>query len=340
MLAGCATGGGDVDGSTPGFDGGNSTFDGGSDDMDAGREPPRDSGRITLPDAGPLLDSSFVTSCTGAANGTPCEADRNGCTEGDRCQDGACVPGSPVSCDDAMNCTTDRCVATGFTSYMCTNEASAMTCTIDGTCYANGMTNPASPCQRCNSSMSMSSWTVNAGSACDDGDSCTTGDMCMADGTCSGTGSGDMYEGNNTRASARALTNFGDCADWPEDALRITPSLYPAGDEDWFSFRDSDDSCLLYPRVDLTGIPSGQDYDLCLYYECAGLDLTCASGSASSMGGLQGCCSTASGNANESVRLDPDCDTTDDSGTIYIRVYRFGSAAPVCGTYTLTYGDD
>lgn len=338
-LSSCATGGGNPDGSG-GLDAG-PEGDGGSGRFDAGPPPPRDGGRIRLPDAGPPTDSSFVSSCTSAADGTSCEADRNGCTEGDHCEGGVCVPGAPADCDDGMNCTTDRCMATSFTSYTCMNEVATAVCTIDGTCYSDGMTNPASSCQRCASSMSMSSWTVTAGAGCDDGDSCTSGDMCMADGTCAGSGGGDMYEANDTRTGGRMLGSISDGDSFPAGTLM--PTLYPGGDEDWFIFHDSDDfGSSIFPRVDLSGIPAGQDYDLCAYYDCDGdplLGMGCPSGTASSRDGLSGCCSAASGNANESVRLDPDCDPTDDSGTVYVRVFRF-SGTPVCGAYTLRWGDD
>jgi len=38
----------------------------------------------------------------------PCE-DGNACTEGDRCVHGACIPGTPVVCDDHNPCTDDQC---------------------------------------------------------------------------------------------------------------------------------------------------------------------------------------------------------------------------------------
>ena len=53
-------------------------------------------------------------------DGTSCDADGSGCTEGDACRDGVCVAGVPVSCPPAAaTCELDVCVPLGPTDYRC-----------------------------------------------------------------------------------------------------------------------------------------------------------------------------------------------------------------------------
>ncbi len=128
---------------------------------------------------------------------------------------------------------------------------------------------------------------------------------------------------------------------YPSDMFRR--SLYPASDEDWFSFHDSDTRLgLLYPQVELLDIPAGQNYDLCAYYECDTDDIgvSCSRGTPdTSSDGLRGCCSHSEAAGDELVRLSPSCRTTSESGTVYVRVYRV-SGDPVCSDYTVRWGDN
>lgn len=274
--------------------------DAGEGMADAGR---RDAGRVRLPDAGGPRDGGMPTpmGCVGASDGTPC-SDGDGCTRGDACMAGRCVAGPREACSDGLACTTDVCVSTGADTFRC--EAMPST------------------------------------GGCDDGNACTTDDRCGADGTCSGTPTRDSSEPNDTRASARNLGSVSDTASYP--FRTFTASLHPEGDEDWYRYFDSDDvGGAIYPRVDLRNIPAGSNYDLCAYYQCSSSfnSLSCASGTASTFEGLRGCCSNASGTTAERVRLDPDCSGTDDSGTVFVRVFRV-SGPPTCADYTLDWGDD
>jgi len=179
----------------------------------------------------------------------------------------------------------------------------------------------------------------SAGTSCDDGDSCTSSDVCGGGG-CAGTPRTDSAEPNNTRASATTLSSVSDGDSYP--AGTTSNSLYPLGDEDWYRYHDSDDLfSSIYPRAGLTGLPAGTEYDLCAYFDCdsSGTTVTCTSGTSSTFEGLPGCCSSASGTSDENVRLNPNCSGTDDSGTVYVRVFRFAAAAS-CENYTLLYGDD
>ena len=78
----------------------------------------------------------------------------------------------------------------------------------------------------------------------------------------------DQWEGNETCATVRDL---GDAKE-SEGAVEFGPSLYPAGDVDWFSVTAKEGSKLLpcgfsldqchIVTVQVTGIPEGVDYDL------------------------------------------------------------------------------
>lgn len=263
----------------------------------------RDAGHIQLPGfdgGGTTRDAGAPSGCAGASDGTSCDADADGCTVGDRCMSGECVAGAREDCGGSSACGTATCVST---------SASTFRCDTSGT-----------------------------GGSCDDGDACTTGDACSG-GTCAGTPRIDGSEPNDARASARSLGTVSDSDDYPHAST--TASLYPDGDEDWFRFHDSDDWGAIYPRIDLSNVPAGSDYDLCAYYQCdsSSPSVGCESGTSSTFEGLPGCCSAAGGSASESVRLNPDCSGVDDSGTVYVRVYRYGGSA-TCADYTLAWGDD
>ncbi len=59
-------------------------------------------------------------------------------------------------------------------------------CNIGGTCYPEGVANPANTCEICDSSQSTTSWSFRTGS-CNDGNPCTENDTCRSQsGTCMG----------------------------------------------------------------------------------------------------------------------------------------------------------
>lgn len=183
------------------------------------------------------------------------------------------------------------------------------------------------------------SCTLIAG-ACDDGDACTTGGQCNA-GVCSGVPAVDVYESNDSIATSRFLGTVSDASDYPHATL--TPTLHPGGDVDWFNFRNVDDSGVQAPRADLSGIPAGRDYDLCMYFDCDGggtANVECTNGTAAQSGGRNGCCSRNRGSASESAYFTVDCSgTTDDSGDVFLVVEKFAGAA-TCAPYSLSFGDD
>lgn len=121
-----------------------------------------------------------------AVDGTSCNADSNGCTEGDKCASGACKAGPGQKCNDGLSCTTDTCVSTGASTYSCINDIPITHCVIGGFCFVTTTQNPASPCQTCDPGASQTAWTSKKeGTECNADDSgCTVGDACNSSGGC------------------------------------------------------------------------------------------------------------------------------------------------------------
>lgn len=293
-----------------------------------------DGGRDAGADA--AVDAALSGDCVDMPEGTPCDADGNGCTM-DLCRRGRCVLGGPADCDDGVSCTTDSCVSTGPMTFRCEHPVSGRVCVIEGVCVEDGAANPADGCQACDAER-PNAWSAQTG-PCDDGDACTVGDSC-ATGTCVGTPMLDDYEPNDTRGSAHRLPGVSD-RDSFSSADTIQPSMYPEGDVDWFVYNDSDDfGGSIFPRVELRDIPSGSNYDLCVYVDCESSfnSITCELGM--EVDGMPACCSTRTNNADEIVRIDHDCSGSDDSADIYVAVVQVGGPASCESPYSLTYGDD
>lgn len=90
---------------------------------------------------------------------------------------------SPADCNDGLACTDDDCNA----QKQCVNTLKSGFCKIGNTCYADGASNPASSCQKCDAAAQATTWSpTNEGGSCDDGVDCTHTDICTA-GTCGGT---------------------------------------------------------------------------------------------------------------------------------------------------------
>jgi hypothetical protein len=84
-------------------------------------------------------------------DGTPCD-DGLDCSSEDACLNGSCT-GTASGCDDGLACTLDTCDAKG-----CKHEAANGSCFIEGACYADGETDPASDCQWCEVGTSQTKW--------------------------------------------------------------------------------------------------------------------------------------------------------------------------------------
>lgn len=243
-----------------------------------------------------------------------------------------------ATCNDNLSCTTDYCDGVNG----CQASINSDACLISGVCYSHGQTMPLNQCLMCNSAVSQTTWSYNDGVECDDGDECTTDDRCLG-GVCVGDPILDPFEPNDSMAASVDLgsTNLSD--PFPFDSLNA--NLYPNADPDWFRYYvDDTPDGDVRPRVELSNVPPGTNYNLCAYFECDEeyQDFQCIDGTSVSWNGIPGCCSTNAGSSNEWVHLDPNCGSfinTNDSGTVYIRVYR-GTSAVSCADYTVEWGND
>lgn len=305
-----------------------------------GDDAPTDRDDAGRPDTGPGMDSATPVLDAGRCNeGQPCDADGDGCTM-DTCRRGRCILGTNSACDDGATCTVDECRSTGPMTFECDRRVGANFCAIDSTCYRRDDANPANLCQACRPGEQATAWTRLI-AECDDQNECTSGDSCET-GECIGTPVRDAYEDNPTRGTAARLAGVGDGDDFPSDEVEGT--LFPDGDEDWFVYLDTDQTFgRIYPRVDLQSIPEGTNYELCAFVSCtasATESVECTNGTPTTADGVDGCCSNAASNLDESVRLDHECNGGNDSVEVYVRVRQVDGPAVCRGGYTMLYGDD
>jgi hypothetical protein len=119
-------------------------------------------------------------------------ADSDPCTIGTICEDGTCVGGDPVTCDDGNPCTDDTCesmVGCVFTANTSTCD-DGNACTTADVCAATACAGVQIPCDDgnlctadgCLPATGLCATSPAAGS-CDDGDACTQGEAC-SQGAC------------------------------------------------------------------------------------------------------------------------------------------------------------
>ncbi len=77
------------------------------------------------------------------------------------------------------------CIGSGCGDDRCGGSCGDI-CSIDGSCYVFGETDPQDPCFGCQPNASTYQWSALSGTSCNDGNSCTENDVCSA-GNCSGT---------------------------------------------------------------------------------------------------------------------------------------------------------
>jgi hypothetical protein len=121
--------------------------------------------------------------------GLGCDADGSLCTVGDKCQDGACTPGSVQVCDDVNPCTDDSCDPKAGCEYVASTspcDADGNACTVadvcsNGTCLVgkakvcdDGETCTKDSCDSSNAACVF----VPIPKSCDDANACTKGDAC------------------------------------------------------------------------------------------------------------------------------------------------------------------
>ena len=168
-------------------DAGVAPFDAG--DFDAG---PTDAG---LSDAG--AEDAATDAPPGCLADSDC-ADGDACNGVERCDAGVCLPGTPVSCDDGIGCTVDRCTASA-----CEHTATDAACTVStgGTCDAMfGCQYPT--CTPLNCAGDGCTSAVCRGVVCERTSLCTGGTECCAD-ACVAAGCDD---GNQCTADACGAT--------------------------------------------------------------------------------------------------------------------------------------
>jgi len=129
--------------------------------------------------------------CTHQDNTLPCD-DNSLCTAGDKCFEGACVPGKAVACDDGNPCTDDACNA--LVGCVHTNNSAQCDdfdpCTVTdscsgGMCVGTGLKacDDLNPCTN-DFCVPMAGCSSKPNSApCSDGSVCTVADVCTG-GSC------------------------------------------------------------------------------------------------------------------------------------------------------------
>ena len=174
----------DDDASIPGLDAASDDAALPQDDAgtrDAGPFPPPDGGPPPPVDGGP-------TGCTSAAE---C-SDGVYCNGAERCELGACVAGLPLSCDDSIACTRDRCLEpTSGTMPTCEYVRDDSLCGGGQVCGASGCDSSCSesPCRlltpQCGCGAGQGCYLTGSTRACaaagsaTEGSSCTTPESCQ-----------------------------------------------------------------------------------------------------------------------------------------------------------------
>lgn len=162
---------------------------------------------------------------------------------------------------------------------------------------------------------------------CGSGSACTSGRCVCAP---------DPGEPNDTESAAIRLGATNDADNGPT----LTETIYNSDDAldlDYFfvDVTDGTDGGNPVLTVTLDGMPAGSNLDLVAWYRCtAGGDShTCTIGSNYSGAGGAGCSSVNPGTSTETVAIDTECSTTDDSGRLVVRVGTSGFG--MCGNYHL-----
>ena len=238
------------------------------------------------------------------------------------------------TCADALGCTLDECVP----GQGCVHTPAPGGCAVDGYCISDGAYNPTNPCQVCDAASSQVAWTNKNLGPCNDESFCTTNDVCVL-GQCEGMPIQDAFEHNDSKTTASQLGESKDDMDWDDDAKQVWASLYGPGDVDWFQYTAKDTFWgKIRPRADLTNVPDGSTYEICLFMVCDNgepIELkSCFAGEEStSADGLDGCC------ASDSAQLELNCEGSSDDGVVYVRVSHV-SGPWACDNYSVVWGDD
>ena len=160
---------------------------------------------IPCADGDPCTDDACdpLSGCFFPLNTAPCDDD-NACTAGDICDEGTCLDGSPIDCDDGNPCTTDGCHPLSGCFHVDTttpcddgNPCTSADLCAGGECIAGIPTacNDGNPCTDDACEPAVGCFAVPNGAVCDDGNACTTNDTCAA-GSCIGGPAPSCDDGN------------------------------------------------------------------------------------------------------------------------------------------------
>ncbi len=136
---------------------------------------------------------SPLTGCGHSPLAGPCE-DGTECSVGDTCQNGVCVAGPPLACDDGNQCTVDvcdpklGCVYKAFVGGCDDGNPCTLVDVCQGTVCAPGLPKDCNDDNQCTTdTCDPAKLCVNSPKAgnCDDSNACTTGEACQA-GVCKG----------------------------------------------------------------------------------------------------------------------------------------------------------
>lgn len=214
----------------------------------------------------------------------------------------------------------------------------ASRCYIGNACYEDGDTEGSNPCSICAIGRSQSSWSNNTGESCDDGNACTGTDKCQANRSCAGT---LINDGNEPDGTVGQASNLGGMSNECDDNGKTgSGKLAGSGDIDWYYMLGPDtwSTCVVSPHVTTSG---GASLEVCMYIKCRngttthGNDVNCANGSSNathgSLNGYAGCCLTG---VNPTFGVGLDCDGTDETSDVYVRVSKLG-AGRQCTDYSV-----
>jgi hypothetical protein len=149
---------------------------------------------VNCNDGNPCTDDSCdaVTGCLNTGNQAPCN-DGDACTTADHCDNGACLGGAPLECDDGNLCNGQETCAplTGCKpgqllvcddGDVCNGLES---CAPDSGCVLGQalVCNDLNPCTTDSCNAQQGCLYIPTSGACDDGNKCTVGEKC-ADGLC------------------------------------------------------------------------------------------------------------------------------------------------------------